>query len=625
MCGIAGIYDRRARHIDRALLEKMANTVRHRGPDDSGLFLDKEIGFGHTRLSILDIEGGHQPMQSTCERYTIVYNGELYNYRELREDLKKSYAFRTQSDTEVVLAAFKTWGEKCMARFNGMFAFGIWDGVDRALFLARDHLGIKPLYYVESGDRFIFSSEIKAILAEGSVSPEVDPTSLDQFFTYRYVPSPRTMFRGIQKLRPGHYVKISARGNRTEFYWTRRQTRGAQNKNEAVEEVRRLLPEAVERQMLSDVPVAAFLSGGLDSSLVVALMSRASASRVQTFSVGFEGAESGENELPIAREVARHFGTDHQELTIRPGEYWRYLRKSAFDLEEPNGTSATLAQYFISRLAAMNVKVALSGQGADELFAGYRRYSGERLSGYYRRLPDILKQRLLPSLAERSGRISLIRATRSLLRTGQSDRLQSIYAVFPEEDKQSLYNDGFKQSIRGHEGSVSDSIDYWLGAAGAPSDPLEAMLYIDLRVWLPDELLTYGDKMCMATSLEMRVPLIDLDLVEAVEAMPIRVRVPNLTGKYVLKKAAEAYLPKRFVYRKKKGFPMPLLKWLSGDFGEEARNLILSQAGGCHRFLELEHIQYLFDYCRRVKDHRPLYCLLSFELWYRTFILGERF
>jgi asparagine synthase (glutamine-hydrolysing) len=625
MCGIAGVLDYSARTVDGAVVEKMADAIRHRGPDDSGLFLDGEIGLGHRRLSILDIEGGHQPMHSSCGRYTVVYNGELYNFRELKRQLTQTgYVFRTKSDTEVILAAYSEWANECVTRFNGIFAFGIWDRTNRSLFLARDPLGVKPLYYVEHNGRLIFGSEIKAILAEGSVSADVDETALDQFLTYRYVPSPRTMFRGIRKLRPGHYLRIAPSGTKMVRYWTRATTRNTISAAEAIGEVRRILPEAVERQMISDVPVGAFLSGGLDSSLVVALMSQISSAPIQTYSVGFEGAEGDENEIPAAREVAEHFQTDHNELLIQPAEYWQYMRQSVSDLEEPNGTAATLAQYFISRLAAQDVKVALSGQGADELFAGYRRYVGERLSRHYRRLPEFAKKHLLPALAKRTGRISLIRATRSLLKEVPADRLSAIYAVFPEEDKSHLYGDCLKSALGDIGKKLTEPITYWMDDGSAPTDPLELMLYVDTRVWLPDELLTYGDKMCMATSLEMRVPLIDLELVEAVEAVPPSIRVPNLSGKFLLKKAAEAFLPRRFVYRKKQGFPMPLLKWFDGDFGAEAKGLMMSPEGGCGRYFQTDYVRDLFGYCRKVKDHRPLYCLLSFELWYRTFILGER-
>lgn len=605
------------------MLASMCDVIRHRGPDDSGVHIDGSLGLGNRRLSIIDVAGGHQPISTPDGTKWIVYNGELYNYRELRSELEPNgYAFQTQSDTEVVLAAYETWGVDCVRHFNGIFGFAIWDAPKRRLFLARDHLGVKPLYYYDGPGEFVFGSEVKALLACPQVPRELDPTALDQYLTYRYVPSPRTMFAGIFKLPPGHRLVYDGREARIDRYWRREPSAPWQgSEDDAVTELRTLLQRAVKRQMISDVTVGAFLSGGLDSSLIVALMSKETDQPVKTFSVGFTGAKGEADELPFARSIAAQLGAEHYEMIVDPSNYWSQLPKMIWHLEEPNGTVSTLAQYSISDLASRHVKVALSGQGADELFAGYRRYIGERWSAAYRRLPDIAKKAVVPRLAEWLGRPTLKRAARALPMDDMLQRFAETYAVFEEDEKHQLYGDRL-QTERAGADDLWAPLAYWTD--GMPGDDaLAKMLYMDTRVWLPDELLTYGDKMCMATSLEMRVPFLDVELVEFLERIPSHMKLKGLTGKHILKKAAEAFLPRSVIYRKKQGFPVPILEWFRSDLNHRVAELLLAPDSACSQYFSTDYLTALLAAYRdgKIRDHRKLYCLVSFELWYQLFIL----
>jgi asparagine synthase (glutamine-hydrolysing) len=468
----------------------------------------------------------------------------------------------------------------------------------------------------------VFGSEIKSILTCPDVPRELDRVALDQYLTYRYVPSPRTMFEGISKLPPGHRMIYDGNQASIEQYWRPQPAEPwEKSEQETIEELREVLQRAVRRQMISDVPVGAFLSGGLDSSLILALMARETDQPVKTFSIGFSGATGEEDELPFARAIAEGLGAEHHEMIVDPSKYWSQLPMMIRHLEEPNGTASTLAQYSISELASKHVKVALCGQGADELLAGYKRYIGERWSAAYRMLPEVAKTSLMPRFAEWLGHPSLKRAARALPKDNMLQRFAEMYAVFEEDEKTRLYNEDLKSGL-GQREALWTPLAYW-GADMPRDDALGKMLYMDTRVWLPDELLTYGDKMCMATSLEMRVPFLDVELVEFLERIPSHMKLKGLTGKHILKKAAEAFLPRDVVYRKKQGFPMPILQWFQSDLNQRVAELLLARDSACSRYFNHTYLTDLLAAYRdgRIKDHRKLYCLVSFELWYQLFIL----
>src|SRR5688572_24484899 len=389
MCGICGIFDRDGAPVDGALLDSMIEVLKHRGPDGSGRFIDGNLGLGHLRLSIIDVDGGSQPIDNEDGTLQVVFNGEIYNFVELRHELEGlGHRFKTRSDTEVIVHAYEQWGRDCVTRFNGMFAFALWDAPRRELFIARDHLGIKPLYYAVLGTRILFASEIKALLQDPSCPRDVDVESLGELFTFRYVPSPKTLFRGIFKLPPGHRLTISRRGVEVDRFWTWVPgDHTSRREEDLIEEYQDLLEDAVRLQLRSDVPLGLFLSSGVDSGALLAIMSQYSSGPVRAFTIGFEGGEKS-NEVDDARALAGMFGANHEFMMVGPEDYASYYERYLWDLEEPVGNETAAAFYFVSKITSQQVKVALAGQGADEPWAGYDRYLGAKFSEYYSRIPQ---------------------------------------------------------------------------------------------------------------------------------------------------------------------------------------------------------------------------------------------
>jgi asparagine synthase (glutamine-hydrolysing) len=387
MCGICGIFGRNGAPVDTSTVDAMMAVLRHRGPDGSGRFVDRNVGLGHLRLSIIDVDGGSQPIDNEDGTLHVVFNGEIYNFVELRAELEGfGHRFKTRSDTEVIVHAYEQWGAGCVRRFNGMFAFALWDSTRRELFLARDHLGIKPLYYVDLGTRILFASEIKALLQDPACPRETDVQALAELFTFRYVPAPKTLFRGIHKLPPGHSMTLSARGMAVERFWNWVPGGHTERSEESlVEEYQDLLEDAVRLQLRSDVPLGLFLSSGIDSGVLLAIMSQYGGP-VRAFTIGFEGGEQ-ENEVDSARELARMFGASHEFMMVSPDDYETYYERYLWDLEEPVGNETAAAFYFVSQITSRQVKVALTGQGADEPWAGYDRYLGAKFSEFYSRVP----------------------------------------------------------------------------------------------------------------------------------------------------------------------------------------------------------------------------------------------
>lgn len=623
MCGICGVFDRSGAPVARELIQKMSSALRHRGPDGDGEYVQNDIGLGHRRLSIIDLAGGGQPITNEDGTLQIIFNGEIYNYLELRAQLQQAgHIFKTQSDTEVILHGYEQWGAACVGRFNGIFAFAIWNGTEKSLFLARDHLGVKPLYYVILGHRILFASEIKALLQDRQCPREVDLEALGQLFTLRYVPSPRTLFSGISKLPPGYWMLVSADGMKIQRFWTwKAQVRESCDESELTEIYQDLVEDAVRLQMRSDVPVGLFLSSGMDSGALLALMRRHTNAPIHTFTIGFEGGQQS-NETWGARLLANTYGADHTELIIGPKDYQHYYERYLLDLEEPVGNETAAAFYFLGLIASEKVKVALTGQGADEPWAGYHRYIGAALSETYTRLPRLLTEYLLrPLVLQAAKNERLRRGVTSLSEPDILTRFVKVYSFYTSEMKAHLFQPWLLQHISADGVEARNALS-WLQRDVSGLDALNQMTYIDTRTNLPDDLLMVADKTAMANSVETRVPFLDFRLIEFAESLPSRLKLRHFHGKYLHKKAAEKWLPLEVVYQKKKGFVNPIDRWLREQMKSFVGDCLLSKNSVSARYFNQRYIKSL------VADHeagrqnylRHIYLLISFELWHRQFL-----
>lgn len=621
MCGIAGWYGSRKSEDDGVLLKRMLSALIHRGPDDEGQYREGSIALGSRRLSIIDVEGGHQPISNEDRTVWVVLNGEIYNFQELRRELEaKGHVFTTRTDTEVVVHGYEEWGEHCISRLNGIFGLAIWDSRDRRLLLARDHFGVKPLYYFDDGERLTWASEIKALLVDPRVPRQVDMEALDLYLTFRFVPSPRTMFAQILKLAPGHMLIKDDRECRIECYFPsdappteRLSDRGW------IALLQERLEEAVRRQMMSDVPIGALLSGGIDSGAVVAIMSQISDRPVHTFTVGFTGND-GVNELDEARRTAALFSTVHEEVLLTRTDYQQLLQKVVRHLDEPIATTSALAMYSVCNLAREHVKVVLTGQGADEPSAGYPRHIGEYYGSLYRRLPIGIREHLLGYVVERLPRNEQIkRAVRSMGSPDVTERFAKVYAVFSESMKDALWRPEMTTTGRFHR--VCQVIDYWRkGVEGL--DPLVQMTHVDARLSLSDDLLLYGDKMSMAASVEARVPFLDVDYMRVAEALPSSLRIRGKNHKYLHKRAVAKWLPPEVINRRKRGFETPVDSWFRAELSGYVRNMLLAKKSACTLYFRPAAIDMLIrEHVAGKQDHRrQLFSLLMFELWHREFI-----
>ncbi len=607
MCGILGTVNIEFDKNILALLE-------HRGPDDLGIEIveigKNKIYFGHRRLSILDLSpSGHQPMYSQNGKFLIAFNGEIYNHLELREKLKE-IPFRGHSDTETIVNYMAKFGPKSFVDFNGIFVFGFLDIDNAKIYITRDRFGIKPIYYWHDSNKLIFSSEIKPILRLTSKF-EIEKEALLTFLTLRYNPAPKTLIKGIYKLRPGDLFEFDIKtGNLTKVLNINEkripQIKIDRDKSESywVNLLAETLEEAVRRQMLSDVEVGVFLSGGLDSALITAIASKYAKGKLKTFCIGFEGAETSmEDEREDARKTAEIIGADHYEEIAKPEEYLEFVRKSIYFLEEPNGTAPTFAQYEVTKLARKYVKVALAGQGADEIFMGYRRYN------FAQKLELLLKIRkvLLFFFPFFRWHYRLRRLFYALEGKDLYKVFINSFSVFQEREVKNLLNFVLKLTV--------DELKYFYELITKKDKKfVEVMSILDTYTWLPDELLIYGDKMTMALSLEMRVPFLDNQIVNVVERIPVEFKIRGRENKYILKKVALKYLPKEVVYRKKRGFSLPILRWLKTDLQEPLRNLFIENSHPVHRLIKKSYIEELLDnYCRgKEKDHRKGVVLIHF-------------
>jgi asparagine synthase (glutamine-hydrolysing) len=619
MCGIAGIFSYgTGEPVDQALLTKMTDILVHRGPDGRGFHYSTQgsAGMGNRRLSIIDLKTGDQPIANEDSTVWIVFNGEIYNYRELRGQLKGcGHHFKTQSDTEVVIHAYEQWGAECASRFNGIFALCLWDEKKQSMYLARDHFGVKPLYYHDDGKRFLFASEIKSLLLDPSVPRSVDLDSLNLCLTFRHTPSPWTLFKGIRKLEPASYVIVDRRGVQTKRYWeTSIEIDRHKDERKWIEELRLVYSEAVQRQMVSDVPIGLSLSSGVDSNTLLALMSQHSA-RVHTFTVGFEGGERKDYEVEKAVASVERWGAEYDTQVIRESDYLDFMESYLWHLEEPIGNESAAAYHFVARLARPKVKVLLSGQGADEPFAGYDRHLAARYAAFLRRIPRPLERVVARRLRNKE---SPRRLVDSFAEPGELATFLNIYSITTQQVRESLLKPEFRKAID-HElpaRYVSTQLDR------APrGSMLERMTFIDARTSLPDNLLLCGDKMAMAASIEMRVPFLDLQVMDIAERIPGSMKVSWLRNKLIHKRACERWLPKRMVYARKIGFTNPMDRWLNQKL-EIALNEITSSDGSITaKYLDRDYIRKLqFEHKRGEQDHqRLLFLLLSLETWNRVF------
>lgn len=623
MCGICGVFDFQGRSVERELVHRMASTLSHRGPDGEGFHIHGPVGLGHRRLSIIDLAGGAQPISNEDDTIHIVFNGEIYNFVELRVELeRKGHRFKTRSDTEVILHGYEEWGVDCVSRLNGMFAFAIWDQNRQKLFVARDHLGIKPLYYTRIDDRLVFGSEIKALLEERRCPRAVNLAALSRLFTLRFVPSPATLFEGIYKLPPAHWMVADASGIRIERYWRFTPNEfSTAPEEELVERYRSLVEDAVRLQMRSDVPVGLFLSSGVDSAALLALMDKHAGGPVRTFTIGFEDGERS-NETDDARALAREFGADHDEMIVGAADYERYFDRHLWDLEEPLGNETAAAFYFVSQIASRKVKVALTGQGVDEPWAGYHRYKGVKLSQLYSRLPTFLTDGIVRPIVERtSGNERLRRGVSALSEKDILARMVKIYSFFSADMKAQLFQPWVRAAISVDGAEARQALSGLQGDV-AGLDPLSQMLYIDTRAHLPDDLLMVGDKTAMANSLEARVPYLDYRIIEFIESLPPHLKLKRFQGKYLHKKALEKWVPHHVVHRKKKGFDNPIDQWLRSRMKSFVAECLLGDGSAVGRYFDCAYVGGLIaQHESGARNHlRHIYLLISFELWHRRFI-----
>lgn len=624
MCGIAGKYYYGVdRIVDVQTIEAMTDALAHRGPDDRGFYQGKNIGLGHRRLSIIDLSpAGHQPMCNEDGTIWVVFNGEIYNYKDLRAELEKQgHRFRSQCDTEVIVHAYEQYRLDFVKHFDGMFAFALWDESRRRLVLARDRLGIKPLYYYSDGSCITFASEIKSLLEDRDIPREVDLQALSNFLTLHYVPSPRTMFKEIHKVEPGHLLVLDPSGLRIQKFWDLI-TNGLHltlREHALAELIYAELKESVRKRLQSDVPIGALLSGGLDSSAVLGLMTEISQKRIPAFTVGYSTDGNDRfSEFRHARLVARHFQSEYYEIVVTPEKFVDFLPKAIWYQDEPLGEPASVPLYFACKLAKdSGVTVLLTGEGSDELFAGYNRHWGEILSRYYRFVPQFLRDRVIMPLGCALPRAPLLKKGLRCMSLGDPwARYLSWHTVFTDELKRELlrlngYNlqDTFTDVFQRYRKSATEL------------NPLDRMLLFDIKVWLPDDLLMKKDKMGMATSVEARVPFLDHRFMELAFQIPSELKVKRLVTKYILKKSMEKLLPREIIYRKKEGFPTPISDWFRKELREYIFELLCSPGCLPHGYFNSGVVKRLVDehITGKQDHHRLLFPLLNFELWYRTF------
>ena len=622
MCGIAGFADKTPtasrRDSDFSLVHGMCEVIRHRGPDDEGIHVEAGAGLGMRRLSIIDLSTGHQPIHSEDESTWIVFNGEIYNYRELRKELEAlGHRFYTSSDTETIVHAYEQWGDDCFARLRGMFGIALWDRRTRTLVLARDRAGIKPLHYTEHGDRLYFGSELKSLIAAGAVDGTIDVEALDHYLSFLYTPRDRSIFRGVRKLPPGHVLRWRSGQIDVRPYWqiSARESFAGSAADAAVA-LRDVLADSVRAHMISDVPLGAFLSGGVDSSAVVGLMAEASERPVKTFSIGFEDPQF--NELEHARVAAKHFGTDHHEFIVRP-DGLGILDQMIEHFDEPFADSSAIPTWYVSEIARRHVTVVLSGDGGDELFGGYDRYLPHPRVERFDHMPvpgrRAIAARVWPWLPDGVPGKNFLR---HVARDDDGRFLDSV-AYFHDDEKDDLYTPEFRASLDGPSAQAT------LGRHFARFRELPArsrMMRFDFETYLPEDVLTKVDRMSMAHSIESRVPLLDNQVIDFAATLPAHFKIHNGRRKHVFKEAIKDLVPSALLDRKKQGFGIPLGVWFRGGLTSVFGDILGSARTRQRGYFRTSFVDRLVqEHVSGRRDHTlRLWQLLVFELWHRHYV-----
>lgn len=626
MCGICGIIDHKGGLVNESMVKSMADKLSHRGPDDQGIYCSCEstpaVALGHRRLSIIDLSrNGHQPMSNEDGSIWIILNGEIYNHKELRPELeKKGHKFISNTDTEVVVHLYEEYKEECVKYLRGMFAFAVWDANKKSLMLARDRAGKKPLLYYHDGEVFCFASEFASLLESGSVKKNINHVAISNYLTFGYIPAPSTIYRNVLKLPPAHILILRDNKVTLRRYWELDYSNKVKiSEGEAADEVLRLLKEAVKIRLYSDVPLGAFLSGGIDSSAVVGLMSELAGDRVKTFSIGFE--EKDYNELAYARNIAERFGTDHHELIVRPNAI-KILPLLVERYGEPYADSSSIPTYYVCRETKRFVTVALNGDGGDELFAGYERYHAMLASEVYGRMPGLVRKSMkffvhaLPDSADPKNNIRRLKRFFDGIDLPPASRYVRWLGIFSEKLKKELYAESYASNPEGSD--PISLIRRYLSDSSVPG-LLDRLLMADTNIYLPDDLLVKVDIASMANSLEARSPFLDHKLMEFAASLPAQYKMKNFTKKYILKKALKGLVPDENLHRRKMGFGMPVGKWLKGELKDLMTDTLLSENSFGKLYFRQKTVESLIDdHIRAGKDRSfRLWALLMLELWYQ--------
>jgi len=625
MCGITGKFVFKDTIVEKGLIKKMADTIIYRGPDDEGIYCAPHIGLGQRRLAIIDLnKSATAPLSNEDSTVWIVFNGEIYNYQILREKLiTQGHVFKTHSDTEVIIHLYEQFGAECLQHLRGMFAFTIWDSNKKIIFAARDRLGKKPYFYKKSGTSFIFGSEIKAITADPSVSVSPDFSSIDLYLTYQYVPSPYTAFEGIQKIPPASYLICNTNGDlKIEKYWSLPDpsVKTKASEEEVQHEIKTKLREAVRLRMISDVPLGAFLSGGIDSGMIVAMMAQESSTPVKTFSIGFEEEEY--NELPYARLVSNLYETDHHELIIKPSAI-DILPKLVKHYNEPFADASALPTFYVSELAREHATVALSGDGGDENFGGYGRYIRfqkwsklDLIPKQIRQIPNYVLHAIINSSFSDNKLLDISKGLR-MISADTPDRYNLIMSLFKEEDKNLIYTSNFNNYL-----FKNKIINEGSNTFTKEMTNLEWMARDDLQHYLPDCLMTKTDVVSMANSLEIRCPLLDHEFVEYAATIPSKLKLNGNDGKLIFRNLANSFLPDEIIRKPKTGFASPIKKWFSSELSEMLKMTLLDDSATKRNLFQICGIKKMLEEQQNGKRDwsSRLWALMFLELWFREFI-----
>tara|TARA_B100000780_G_scaffold278588_2_gene252665 strand:- start:9989 stop:11869 length:1881 start_codon:yes stop_codon:yes gene_type:complete len=624
MCGIAGFSNFHLQEGSEAELEAMGQAIYHRGPDAGGIYLDEQIGLCHRRLSILDLsEAGNQPMYSADGSLVIVFNGEIYNFLEIRAELEQQgVTFKSHTDTEVILALYAREGVKCLEKLNGMFAFALWDKNTQELFIARDRLGKKPLYYYTEGDRFAFGSEIKAILALKDIPREIRLDAVYDFFAYQYVPDPKSIFQHINKLPPAHYMLLNKNGFSIHEYWdVSFKNISTQSEEEHKAQLKALLEKVTRQRMISDVPLGAFLSGGVDSSGVVAMMAEASETPVKTCTIGFDDEKF--NEADFAKEIAEKYNTEHHEFTVHQNVAEQLEHIAGF-FDEPFADPSLVPTYFVSELARKAVTVALAGDGGDEMFAGYQKYTTDDIENKLRnKFPKSIRKHLFPGLAKISGAIpgTIGKKAKSLLTSLSQEPGMGFYitnSMMTDEAWEQLAKPQIKDQLNGYHPSQY-TLDMYNKADGP--DHLSKILYTDIKTYMTGDILVKVDRMSMAHSLEVRAPILDYQVTEFAATLPSSQKYRDGEKKYLLKEVFKPFIPESLLYRKKMGFSTPLDEWFRSELKEFSEKRIQNKKSGLHSIFNGNAIERVWnEHQSKQRNHGIiLWSMLMYQLWHERY------